>query len=73
MSDSAATGAVGFPHLAARDLEGHALELPDDFAGASNLVIIAFRREQQPTVDSWIAWFETIAADIRRFGATRFR
>ncbi len=63
MSDSAATGAVGFPHLAARDLEGHTLELPDDFAGASNLVIVAFKREQQSMVDSWVAWFETIAAE----------
>ena len=63
MSDAAATGAVGFPHLAARDLEGHALELPEDFAGASNLVIVAFKREQQSMVDSWVAWFETIAAE----------
>jgi len=63
MSDSAATGAVGFPHLAARDLEGHALELPDDFSGTPNLVIVAFRREQQSMVDSWVAWFETIAAE----------
>jgi len=65
MSDSAGTasGATGFPHLAARDLEGRALELPDDFSGAANLVIVAFRREQQPMVDSWIAWFETIAAE----------
>ena len=57
------TGAIRFPHLAARDLEGRALELPDAFSGASNLVIVAFRREQQAMVDSWVAWWETIAAE----------
>ena len=65
MSDSEATvnGATEFPHLAARDLDGRARELPDDFSGASNLVIVAFRREQQSMVDSWVEWFETIAAE----------
>ena len=65
MSESAmnVSGAIRFPHLAARDLEGRSLELPDAFSGASNLVIVAFRREQQAMVDSWIAWWETIAAE----------
>jgi len=52
-----------FPHLAARDLEGRALELPDDFSGAFNLVVVAFQREQQAMVDSWVAWFESIATE----------
>ena len=54
---------IRFPHLAARDLEGRALELPDGFSGESNLVIVAFRREQQTMVDSWVAWWETFAAE----------
>jgi len=47
LSESAANASavIRFPHLAARDLEGRALELPDDFSDASNLVIVAFRRE----------------------------
>ena len=57
------SGVIRFPHLAARDLEGRSLELPDAFSGASNLVIVAFRREQQAMVDSWIAWWETTAAE----------
>lgn len=52
-----------FPDLAARDLEGRAHSLPRDFAGTANLVVIAFRREQQPAVDSWIAWFESVAVE----------
>jgi hypothetical protein len=65
MSESAANtaAAIRFPRLAARDLEGRSLELPDDFSGASNLVIVAFRREQQSMVDSWVAWFERIEAE----------
>jgi hypothetical protein len=52
-----------FPRLAARDLEGRPRALPDGFAGTPNLVVVAFRREQQRVVDSWIAWFDTVAAE----------
>ncbi|MFI5041510.1 MAG: hypothetical protein ACHQNA_06625 [Acidimicrobiales bacterium] len=65
MSGSGAGGFAGirFPHLEARDLEGRAITLPEDLAGTSNLVILAFRREQQALVDSWVAWFEGNATD----------
>ena len=52
-----------FPNVAARDLEGRAHSLPRDFSGTANLVVIAFRREQQRAVDSWIAWFESVAVE----------
>jgi hypothetical protein len=51
-----------FPRLDARDLEGRGRSLPDDFEGPSNLVVVAFRREQQAMVDTWVAWFEEISA-----------
>ena len=51
-----------FPRLDARDLEGRARLLPDDFEGPSNLVVVAFRREQQAMVDTWVVWFEDISA-----------
>ena len=51
-----------FPRLDARDLEGRRRSLPDDFEGPSNLVVVAFRREQQAMVDTWVAWFEGISA-----------
>src|SRR4051794_5084013 len=65
MSDptSDSPGAIRFPKLAARDLEGRARALPDEFAGAFNLVLVAFRRAQQPMVDSWVAWYGTIAGE----------
>jgi hypothetical protein len=64
MTDSNAKShsVLRFPRIAARDLEGRAITLPDVFAGSSNLVVVAFRREQQSMVDSWISWFDTISA-----------
>jgi|GEM_PF-204499 len=65
MSDSTADPPVliRFPKLAARDLEERERTLPDDFEGAFNLVLIAFRRAQQSLVDSWVSWYGTIAAE----------
>ena len=45
-----------FPHLAARDLEGRDVVLPEAFDGDRNVVIIAFHRRHQALVDSWVPW-----------------
>ena len=45
-----------FPHLRARDLEGTELDLPQALAGDPSVVIIAFARRQQTTVDTWLPW-----------------
>jgi len=42
-----------FPAVRASNLNGRAFDLPRDFAGERNLVIVAFQREQQALVDSW--------------------
>lgn len=47
-----------FPSLRARNLEGLNVSLPEAFAGERNVVVIAFRREHQSLVDSWVPWFE---------------
>lgn len=52
-----------FPRLRARNLQGVDVELPDAFAGDRNLVTIAFRRDHQSMVDSWVPWFDEHAAD----------
>lgn len=52
------TAPRSFPAVPARDLEGLDVDLPDAFTGARNLVAVAFRREQQREVDSWVPWFE---------------
>jgi len=43
-----------FPKLTASNLEKQTLSLPQDFAGDRNLLLIAFQREQQKNVDTWL-------------------
>ena len=50
-----------FPHLEGRDLQRRAVTLPDAFDGERNVVIVAFRREHQALVDSWVPWLEARA------------
>ena len=52
-----------FPQLEGRDLQRRAVSLPDDFEGERNVVIVAFRREHQALVDSWLPWLEARAED----------
>jgi len=43
-----------FPKLTASNLAKQAFSLPGDFAGERNLLLIAFQREQQKNVDTWL-------------------
>jgi hypothetical protein len=51
-----------FPSIAARDLQGLDVTLPDAFTGECNVVIVAFQRHHQDLVDSWVPWLEEHAA-----------
>jgi hypothetical protein len=51
-----------FPTTSARSLEGREVTLPEDFGGERNVVIVAFQRNQQGLVDSWVPWLESHAA-----------
>ena len=51
-----------FPDIAARDLQGKDVDLPAGFSGERNVVIIAFQRNHQTLVDSWVPWLEEQAA-----------
>jgi hypothetical protein len=51
-----------FPRVRARDLEGRDVELPADFVGARTVAILAFQREHQDLVDSWVPWLDERAA-----------
>ena len=46
--------AARFPRLTATNLENREFHLPEDFAGERNLVLIAFQREQQKQLDTWL-------------------
>ena len=43
-----------FPRVEGSNLEGKRFALPTDFEGEYNVVVVAFRREQQADVDSWL-------------------
>ena len=45
-----------FPRLLGRDLTGRTQWLPVAFGERLSLVFIAFRRDQQPMIDSWVPW-----------------
>ena len=47
-----------FPSIRARNLEGLDVELPAAFVGDCNIVAVAFQRNHQTLVDSWVPWFE---------------
>jgi hypothetical protein len=43
-----------FPEIEGKNLDGKRFRLPRDFEGAMNLVIVAFQREQQLVVNTWL-------------------
>jgi len=42
--------------LSGRSLDGRSYELPGDLAKPYNLLVVAFRREQQTLIDGWLPW-----------------
>ncbi len=57
-----------FPKIEGTNLEGRRFVLPGDFEGSLNVVMVAFKREQQRDVDTWLPFLKTVAAarpDVR--------
>ena len=52
---------VQFPKVEGRNLEGRAFHLPADFEGDVNVVLVAFKREQQADVDTWTPALKSLA------------
>lgn len=58
----AATDTLGkFPIVEGSNLEGERFSLPADFKGELNVVLVAFRREQQGDVDTWLPFLKTMS------------
>ncbi len=51
---------MSFPIIEASNLEGKKVLLPQDLEGTLNVVIIAFQRQQQSLVDTWIQFLEVL-------------
>ncbi len=45
---------ISLPLLHARDLNGNNWIIPDDLPAEKTLLLVAFKREQQSSIDSWI-------------------
>lgn len=58
-----------FPSLTGIDLHGQEREIPKGFKGEFNIVAVAFQRQQQKDVDTWIPKIEAI---IERSDALKF-
>lgn len=54
-----------FPRVEGSNLEGRRFMLPTDFEGDYNVVLVAFRREQQNDVDTWLPFLREVAAPNR--------
>lgn len=57
-----ADSATWFPKVEGSNLEGRHFRLPGDFDGELNVVIVAFKREQQKNVDTWTASLKKLAS-----------
>ncbi len=56
-----------FPVIEAETLRGRRLRLPDQLKGERNLLLVAYEREQQADIDTWLAVLETMADSIPAF------
>ncbi|MBL6637207.1 MAG: hypothetical protein ISP37_02740 [Planktomarina sp.] len=52
---NAAIAELQFPLLDADDLNGRAVSLPQDLPGDPTIVFIAYKRNQQPSINAWVA------------------
>ncbi len=58
-----------FPRVRGANLERRSFALPGDFEGLCNLVLIAFQREQQVAVGTWVPVAKTLT---KRYPALRY-
>jgi len=59
-----------FPALESETLEKQVVQLPQDFRGERNLLLIAFERDQQKDIDTWLTQmkrYEDIDRDFRYY------
>ena len=72
---SAALGAEAgqvFPEIVGKALTGDEFHAPADLSGDYNLVLVAFLREQQQDVDTWVPLAESVADSDSTFAYSEF-
>lgn len=58
---------IRFPLVAGRDIDGNDFVVPTDFAGELNLVLMAFTREHQNDVNTWLPHARELETVMRGF------
>ena len=56
-----------FPVIAAESLRGRSVKMPEQFKGARNLLLVAYQREQQADIDTWLAVLDTFSVQPPAF------
>jgi len=56
-----------FPVIEAESLRGRTVRLPDQLKGERNLLIVAYEREQQADIDTWLAVLDTFSVQAPTF------
>lgn len=56
-----------FPVLQAESLQGRRVRLPDQLKGERNLLLVAYEREQQADLDTWLAALDTVSLEPPAF------
>jgi hypothetical protein len=56
---------MAFPIVRGENLEGRTFTLPTDLTGTYNLLFIAFKREQQLDIDSWLPFAKQLVVKYR--------
>ncbi len=56
-----------FPVIVAESLRGRSVTMPSQFKGARNLLLVAYQREQQADIDTWLAVIDSVAAGAPDF------
>jgi hypothetical protein len=68
----AAEMTMKFPSIEGKALTGAAFRAPEDFTKDENLVLVAFLREQQKDIDTWIPHLEALADSTAGFAFYEF-
>jgi hypothetical protein len=58
-----------FPSLETRDLEGRTVGIPGDLSGVVNLVVLAFQRDHQYAIETWLPHFARLVEAYPGFEA----
>jgi hypothetical protein len=60
-------GSAVFPRVEGKALTGEEFQVPDSLAGDFNLILVAFLREQQEDVDTWIPRADSLESEQEGF------